>query len=84
MSYDYDGLVSEIVVSRKLAREAKAALAAFAMKTKEDLTRDKTKIELDCPDAIIVKHFFSPHLVIQAKVTNNSFPVEGRSIGNLA
>ena len=36
------------------------------------------------PDVIIVKHFFSPHLVIQAKVTNNSFAVEGRSLGNLA
>ena len=47
MSYDYDGLVSEIVASRKLAREAKAALAAIAMNTKEDSTRDKTKIELE-------------------------------------
>jgi len=36
------------------------------------------------PDVIIVKHFFPRHVVIQAKITNNSFVVDGRALGNLA
>eukprot|EP00934_Nitzschia_sp_Nitz4_P005995 Nitzschia sp. Nitz4//scaffold68_size99682//22254//25922//NITZ4_004556-RA/size99682-processed-gene-0.36-mRNA-1//-1//CDS//3329556569//5985//frame0 len=36
------------------------------------------------PDVVIVKHFFPRHVVIQAKVTNSSAAVDGRSLGNVA
>ncbi|VEU33834.1 unnamed protein product [Pseudo-nitzschia multistriata] len=36
------------------------------------------------PDVVIVKHFFPRHLIIQAKITNNSLAIDGRALGNLA
>jgi len=36
------------------------------------------------PDVVIVKYFFPRHVVIQAKVTNNSLVVDGRALGNIA
>jgi hypothetical protein len=36
------------------------------------------------PDVIIVKHFFPRHVVIQAKVSNNSFAVDDRALGNIS
>ncbi|OEU14510.1 hypothetical protein FRACYDRAFT_241057 [Fragilariopsis cylindrus CCMP1102] len=36
------------------------------------------------PDVIIVKHFFPRHVVIQAKVSNNSFAVDDRALGNVS
>jgi len=36
------------------------------------------------PEVMIVKHFFSRHLIIQAKVTNNATSVDGRTLGDVA
>ena len=52
--------------------------------TKPFKARPSSSASPTFPDVIIVKHFFSRHLIIQAKITNNSLAVEGRALGNLA
>jgi len=52
--------------------------------TKPFKARPSTSASSTFPLVIIVKHFFQRHLIIQAKVTNNSLAVEGRALGNLA
>jgi hypothetical protein len=52
--------------------------------TKPFKARPSSSASPTFPDVIIVKHFFSRHLIIQAMVTNNSLTVEGRALGNLA
>ncbi len=36
------------------------------------------------PDVVITKYFFPRHVVVQAKITNNSSAVDGRALGNVA
>ena len=52
--------------------------------TKPFKARPSSSASPTFPDVIIVKHFFARHLIIQAKVTNNSPAVEGRALGSLA
>lgn len=52
--------------------------------TKPFKARPSTSASPTFPDVIIVKHFFNRHLIIQAKITNNSLAVDGRALGNLA
>mmetsp|Transcript_20025 Transcript_20025/g.49833 ORF Transcript_20025/g.49833 Transcript_20025/m.49833 type:complete len:1448 (+) Transcript_20025:139-4482(+) len=52
--------------------------------TKPFKARPSSSASPTFPDVIIVKHFFARHLIIQAKVNNNSLAVEGRALGNLA
>ena len=52
--------------------------------TKPFKARPSSSASPTFPDVTIVKHFFSRHLIIQAKVNNNSLAVEGRALGNLA
>ena len=50
--------------------------------TKAFKARPSSSASSTFPDVVIVKHFFPRHVVIQAKVTNHSAAVDGRSIGN--
>ena len=52
--------------------------------TKPFKARPSSTASSTFPDVIIVKHFFPRHVVIQAKVTNNSYSVDGRALGNIA
>jgi hypothetical protein len=45
--------------------------------------RPSTSASSTFPDVAIVKYFFPRHVVIQAKVTNNSAAVNGRALGNV-
>jgi hypothetical protein len=51
--------------------------------TKAFKARPSTSASSTFPDVAIVKHFFPRHVVIQAKVTNNSAAVDGRALGNV-
>jgi hypothetical protein len=52
--------------------------------TKPFKARPSSSASSTFPDVVIVKHFFPRHIVIQAKVTNNSHFVDGRALGNVA
>lgn len=52
--------------------------------TKPFKARPSSSASSTFPDVVIVKHFFPRHVVIQAKVTNNSSSVDGRALGNVA
>eukprot|EP00531_Pseudo-nitzschia_arenysensis_P017070 CAMPEP_0116120926 /NCGR_PEP_ID=MMETSP0329-20121206/3431_1 /TAXON_ID=697910 /ORGANISM="Pseudo-nitzschia arenysensis, Strain B593" /LENGTH=1440 /DNA_ID=CAMNT_0003614719 /DNA_START=72 /DNA_END=4394 /DNA_ORIENTATION=- len=52
--------------------------------TKPFKARPSSSASPTFPDVTIVKHFFARHLIIQAKVNNNSLAVEGRALGNIA
>lgn len=52
--------------------------------TKAFKARPSSSASSTFPDVVIVKHFFPRHVVIQAKVTNNSATVDGRALGNIA
>jgi Vam6/Vps39-like protein vacuolar protein sorting-associated protein 39 len=52
--------------------------------TKPFKARPSSSASSTFPDVMIVKYFFPRHVVIQAKVTNNSYAVDGRALGNIA
>jgi hypothetical protein len=52
--------------------------------TKPFKARPSSSASSTFPDAMITKYFFPRHVVIQAKVTNNSPTVDGRALGNVA
>lgn len=52
--------------------------------TKPFKARPSSSASSTFPDVVIVKHFFPRHVVIQAKVSNCSAAVDGRSLGNVA
>jgi hypothetical protein len=52
--------------------------------TKPFKARPSSSASSTFPDVVIVKHFFPRHVVIQAKVSNNSYSVDGRALGNIA
>jgi Vam6/Vps39-like protein vacuolar protein sorting-associated protein 39 len=52
--------------------------------TKPFKARPSSSASSTFPDVVIVKHFFPRYVVIQAKVTNNSYSVDGRALGNVA
>jgi len=52
--------------------------------TKPFKARPSSSASSTFPDVVIVKHFFPRHVVIQAKVSNNSYAVDGRALGNIA
>lgn len=52
--------------------------------TKPFKARPSSSASSTFPDVVIIKHFFPRHIVIQAKVTNNSHFVDGRALGNVA
>jgi len=52
--------------------------------TKPFKARPSSSASPTFPDVVIIKHFFPRHLIIQAKITNNSVAVDGRALGNLA
>jgi Vam6/Vps39-like protein vacuolar protein sorting-associated protein 39 len=52
--------------------------------TKPFKARPSSSASSTFPDVVIVKHFFPRHVVIQAKVTNNAYAVDGRALGNIA
>jgi hypothetical protein len=52
--------------------------------TKPFKARPSSSASSTFPDVVIVKHFFPRHVVIQAKVSNNSHSVDGRALGNIA
>jgi hypothetical protein len=52
--------------------------------TKPFKARPSSTASSTFPDVVIVKHFFPRHVVIQAKVSNNSHSVDGRALGNIA
>jgi hypothetical protein len=52
--------------------------------TKAIKARPSSSASSTFPDMVIVKHFFPRHVVIQAKVTNNSSAVDGRALGSVS
>ncbi|KAG7369653.1 coatomer gamma subunit appendage platform subdomain containing protein [Nitzschia inconspicua] len=52
--------------------------------TKPFKARPSSSASSTFPDVVIVKHFFPRHVIIQAKVSNNSYAVDGRALGNIA
>jgi hypothetical protein len=52
--------------------------------TKAIKARPSSSASSTFPDMVIVKHFFPRHVVIQAKVTNNSSAVDGRTLGSVS
>ena len=52
--------------------------------TKPFKARPSSSASSTFPDVMITKYFFPRHVVIQAKVTNNSLTVDGRPLGNVA
>jgi hypothetical protein len=52
--------------------------------TKPFKARPSSSASSTFPDVMITKYFFPRHVVIQAKVTNNSLTVDGRALGNIA
>ncbi|KAL3919591.1 MAG: hypothetical protein SGILL_003681 [Bacillariaceae sp.] len=52
--------------------------------TKPFKARPSSSASSTFPDVVIVKHFFPRHVVIQAKISNNAYSVDGRALGNIA